>query len=238
MESEIKNLMKNIKYPLVFLFRLFSYKNEINDKDFSMILKIFLKHHTRIALSYNLKLLFNDELSLSNNCNLSWNVLNDFYKIMNNFLIIKLSVEKFAEVYPKKQFWNKSLKNQLEFLMNLKTTFLGIYDCSNGGLPFHYKIFGLLKSLDKKSLIKHEIRTNIHDRLITILKMFGRSLFQALEISLIPSYNFNYISDEYILEYLDTIYVKFNETLNQTIHLFNSTAEWFVSYYLFYKDIF
>ena len=229
MDTEIKNLIKNIKYPLVFLFRLFSYKDEINDKDFSIILKMFLKYHTSIALSFNLKSLFND--------NLSWDVLNEYYKIMNNLLIIKLSIDKFAALYTKKHFWNKSLKYQLEFLINQKTTFLGIFDCSNGGMPFHYKISGLLKSLSPESPVRHEIKTNIHDRLIIILKMFGQKLFMALDIPLICSYNFYYLKDEHLFEYLNIIFVKFNETLNQTIGLFNSTVEWLVLYHLFCDKI-
>ena len=237
MDTNIIQNIQNIKCPLVFLFRLFSYKDEINDKDLSIILKTFLKYHTIIAMSFNLKLIFNDELSLSDDGNLSWDVLNDFYKIMNHFLIIKLSIEKFATVYPKKQFWNKSLKNQLEFLINLKNTFLATFDCSIGGLPFHYKIMYFLKNANKNSPIRYEIMETIKDRLKTLLKMFGTELFNALDIPLIYSYDFDYIEDEYVLKYLNMIYEKFNELLNQTIHLFTSTIEWFVSYYVFYGKI-
>ena len=66
--KKISNEIEKIQTPLIFLFRLISYKDSINDNDFSIILRLFLKHHLVISLEFNLKKLFQNEL---NNINMS-----------------------------------------------------------------------------------------------------------------------------------------------------------------------
>jgi hypothetical protein len=53
----ISNEIEQIKFPIIFLFKLITYKNDISDKDMSIILKLFLKHHIYIAMEINIKII-------------------------------------------------------------------------------------------------------------------------------------------------------------------------------------
>ena len=61
MSIDIKKIsieIETIKFPLIFLFKLITHKIYISDMNFSIILRLFLKYHTNIALEINLKKLF------------------------------------------------------------------------------------------------------------------------------------------------------------------------------------
>ena len=208
--------LSQIKNPLVFLFRLISYINEIDDINLSIILRIFLKYHTDIGTNYNLKKILNNELK---DKILSWTVLNDFYKIMNKKIGLIITLKKWYDLFDNKKFWKLSLNEQIDFLSNTKIYFLSLFDCAKGGMPLHYKVGSLLK--DKK-VNRDFIINDLIDRLIKILNIFGSKLFQTLGIPLLTVDAFTKLNDENIIKYLIVIYDKFYELLNQTIKLFDS----------------
>ena len=208
--------LSQINNPLVFLFKLISYIDEIDDINLSIILRIFLKYHTNVAINYNLKKIFINEL---NNKFLSRTVLNDFYKLMHKKTSLIIILKKWYDVYNNKDFWKLSLNQQIDFLSNIKIYFLSLFDCSKGGMPLHYKVGSLLKS---KNINKDIIINDLIERLIKILKLFGSKLFQTLAIPLLTVSDFTKLTDENIIKYLVVIYDKFNELLNQTIKLFDS----------------
>lgn len=207
--------INQIKNPLVFLFRLISYKNEIDDINLSIILRIFLKYYPDLGIKYNFKKIFYPEL---NDKYLSLTVLDDFYKLVNKKITLIKILKKWYDVFDNKKFWKLSLKDQIEFLNDTKIYFLSMFDCSKGGIPIHYKIGSILK--DK--LNREFIINDLIERLVKILNIFGTKLFQTLNIPLLSIYEFKYLSDENIIKYLLIIFDKFNELLNQTIKLFDS----------------
>jgi hypothetical protein len=204
----------NIKFPHIFLFKLFSYRNDFNDITFSIILRLFLKHHTKIATSNNLIQIFKDDLK---NNKLSKNILNKYYKILNKKNSLLVLLKKLHLIYNNTRFWKKNSYEQLDFLNKLKYQFLGIYDCAKGGVPFHYKIGALIKSEKCDRLILFD---NIKERLNIILKLFGIKLFNSLEIPIITTDELDELSNEQIIKYLFIIFEKINELLIQTIKLF------------------
>jgi hypothetical protein len=210
------NEISQIKNPLVFLFRLLSYINEIDDTNLSIILRIFLKYNPEIAINYNLKQIFIKEFK---NKYLSLTVLNDFYKLIKKKITLIKILKKWYDVFENKKFWKLSLKDQIDFLHNTKIYFLSMFDCSKGGIPIHYKVGSILKNnkIDREFIINDLI-----DRLVKILNIFGSKLFQTLGIPLLTINEFNKLTDENIIKYLVIIFDKFNELLNQTIKLFDS----------------
>lgn len=208
--------ISKIKNPAIFLFSLISYKNEIDDYNFSIILRIFIKFYSNFMLDYNIKNLFSNELE---KYSLSWCVLVDFYKMLAKKIPLVFVLKKWHSIYDNDVFWKMQLYNQIEYLSNIKLRFLSIYDCSRGGIPFHYKLAQLFKIGNH---CKSEIMSNIIDRIINILDIFGKNVFISLEIPLILIKDFYNLSDENILKYLIIIYDKFSELLNQTIKLFDS----------------
>jgi len=210
------NEISQIKYPLVFLFKLISYNNEINDTNFSIVLRIFLKYHTYIGTNYNLKKLFISELKYKH---LSWNVLNDFYKLINKKISLVMTLKKWYDIFENNKFWKLSLNDQINFLINTKNYFLSLYDCSKGGIPLHYKVGAILKN---NKIDRNIIIDDLIDRLINILSIFGSKLFLSLGIPVLKVNEFVILSDGNIIKYLITIFNKINELLNQTIKLFDS----------------
>jgi hypothetical protein len=222
MENNILDIKKagqeinQIKYPLVFLFELISNMESFNDENFSIILRLFLKSHTNVGLEFNLKKLFRKELS---NWIMSWNVLNDFYKLLNKKISLIFILKKWHLVYENNEFWSLDIIDQNEYLFNVKNRFLSVYDCAKGGIPLHNKVIMLLK--DSK-VNRDIVLETIIDRLKIVLEMFGTKLFQSLEIPLITMGDFYKLSNENLIKYLLVIWEKFNELLNQTIKLFDS----------------
>ena len=208
--------ISQIKNPLVFLFKLISYINEIDDINLSIILRIFFKYYPKIGIKYNLKQIFYEELK---NKSLSRTVLNDFYKLINKKITLIKILKKWYDVFDNKKFWKLSLKDQIDFLYNTKIYFLSIFDCSKGGIPIYYKVGSILKNnkIDREFIINDLI-----DRLIKILDIFGSKLFKTLGIPLLTINEFKRLTDENIIKYLVIIFDKFNELLNQTIKLFDS----------------
>jgi hypothetical protein len=205
-----------IKNPLVFLFRLISYIDEIDDTNLSIILRIFFKYHTDIAINYNLKKLLNNELKEKKS---SLTILNKFYKLTSKKITLLKLLKKWYDLYNNKNFWKLALTNQIEFLINTKIYFLSIYDCSKGGIPIHYKIGSILK---ENNINRDFIINDLIERLIKILDIFGSKLFQTLGIPLLTVDGFSKLTNENIIKYLAIIYDKFNELLNQTMKLFDS----------------
>lgn len=215
MSVDIKKMsieIETIKFPIIFLFKLITHKNHISDINFSIILRLFLKHHTNIALEINLKKLFQKEL---NDYKLSWNILSEFYNIIHKKIELIFILKKWAIVYDNKKFWELSSIEMNDYLQNKKEQFLAIYDCSKGGIPFHHKILSILK--DKNNINPYEI---IADRLKLILKLFGKKLFNYMDIPLISFSELEILSNQDIVAYLLIIFEKYNDLLNQTIKVF------------------
>jgi hypothetical protein len=213
MNIEKANLdISNIKNPLVFIFQLLT-NIEISDYELSIILRLFLKHHSEIAFTNNLKEIFQEELILYNN---SWLVLTDFYKIIHKKISLSLILKKWNEIYKNLHFWN--CDNKVNFLFETKEYFLAIYDCSHNGVPFHNKLIDLFNC---NNYNKSEVYDNIKDRLELILKTFGSKIFECIQVPLIKVSDFYNLTHAEIISYLSIIFVRINDLLDQTIVLFN-----------------
>ncbi len=208
--------IENIKYPAIFLFNLVAHARDFDDYELSIILRLFMKSHSNFMLEHNVKIIFLNEI---NKYSLSWCCLSDFYKIIGKKIPLVFVLKKFNSVYTNNDFWNLQTATQLDYLTNAKERFLSIYDCSKGGIPFHYK---LAQTFKEGKYNRKEILNNIIDRLIYILDIFGPNVLVSLEIPLITVESFINLTDENILKYLIVIYEKCSELLNQTIKLFDS----------------
>lgn len=208
--ENISTDIKKLQYPIIFLFRLISYKDNISDINFSIILKIFLKYHMVIALEYNLKKLFENELVCKK---LSRDVLDSFYKIIKRKITVLFLIKKWQNVYPNKIFWNYDYSIQPEKLVHMKNVFNSIYDCSKGGQPLHYKLGNTLNNYDT--------RENIKERLRDIVILVGKDLLKSLDIILIHSSDFDKLDNKDIIQYLMIIYDRVINILDETIKIFN-----------------
>lgn len=213
--KKTSNQIAELKHPIVFLFNLITYKDELSDDNLSICLRLYLKYHTEIALEYNLKGIFKKELRKFKK---SWTVLDEFYKLIDKKLAIILILKKFHLVYNNKKFWKSSINEQNDFLEQTKERFLGIYDCARGGIPYYIKLAALLKNSSNKTELLEDSKT----RLLMILDMFGPKLFRSMDIPLITVWDYSELSNENLIKYWVIIFEKFSELLNQTIKLFDS----------------
>lgn len=216
---DIKNLSKQIseiKYPLIFLLLLDSYISEIDDYNLSLILRIFLKHHSLVALEVDLKSLWVENLV---DYPKSWSIINDFYVVINKKIFIIIHIQKWNQVYDNNLFWKQSLATQIEYLNIMKSRFLAIYDCSRGGTPLHMKLMSF-SDHDKNNNYKTEIFNDIQTRLETLLQIFGLKIFQVLNIPLMSVSQFHNESYSNIVKYLNLIFDRINILIEQTIKLF------------------
>lgn len=205
-----------LKNPRIFLFYLITWRNELDDEQLSICLRLYLKNHSIIALEHNLKKIFRDELCKYKK---SWNVLKDFYKLIDKKLALVFILKKWHSVYTNEIFWKLSISKQNDYLQLVKERFFGIYDCSKGGIPYHVKLVTLLKNSNN---YRSELIDDSIFRLKNILEMFGTKLFQCMNIPLITVQNYLELSNENLIKYFVVIFEKFSELLNQTIKLFDS----------------
>jgi hypothetical protein len=208
--------IEKIKYPSIFLFNLIAHKNDFDDYDLSIILRIFMKANGNFMLEYNIKKIFKNEV---NQYSLTWCVLCDFYKIISKKITLVFILKKFHLAYENKIFWEMKTIDQSDFLINMKERFLSIYDCAKGGTPFHYKLAQLFK---ESKYNKKEILDDIVSRLCYVLELFGKNIFVLLDIPLITVKDFYELTNENILKYIIIIFEKINELLKQSMQLFDS----------------
>jgi hypothetical protein len=213
---QINNKIENIKNPIIFIFSLIQYKSELGDYNLSIVLRLFIKYHSNILLEYNIKQIFIDELDENS---ISLNVLVQFYKLIAKKIPLIFVLKKWHAIYINNDFWKLPIHAQIDYLSNIKNRFNSIYDCSRGGIPFHYKLAQIFK---ENNFYKEEIMENIVDRLICVLDIFDKNIFESLNIPLITLTDFYNLSNKNVLKYIIVIYEKFSELLNQTIKLFDS----------------
>jgi hypothetical protein len=210
-----EELISKIKYPIIFLFSLTTYINILTDIELSIIFRLFLKYHSEVCLSCNVKEIFKNELI---NYNLSWCVLDNFYKLMKKKIMLIFSLKKWSKVYINKKFWNMITIEQIDYIINLKLQFNSIYDCSRTNTPFHMKLGPYIQ--DNK--FNDDTSITIKERLIQILKLFGKTLFKTFNIPIITIDEYNELTPKDIIKYLLVIYEKFNIFLDESIKMFSS----------------
>jgi len=207
--KKVSSEIEQLKFPIIFLFRLITYKNDITDKDMSIILRLFLKHHHIIAMEINLKIILCDELSFMSCC-----IIDDFYKTLKKKISLLFIIKQFRDIYDDKQFWKLSYMEQPDYLVHIKNLFMANFDCAKGGIPLHQKINGLLNLVD--------IREMILMRLVAIFKLLGPNIFNALDIPLITYEDFDSLDNQGIIKYLLCIYERVNNLLDKTIKVFTT----------------
>jgi hypothetical protein len=137
---------------------------------------------------------------------------------MQEKISLLVVLNNWNNIYNNEVFWALSLQDQIQFLVNKKEYFLSIYDCSRGGIPYHYKLAGIF--IDNKH-DKNEVFENVKERLELILKLFGTKIFNYASIELITVSNFYDSTNDFIISYLTEIFDKMNKLLDNTIYVLN-----------------
>lgn len=210
--NKINNDIKNLKYPLSFLFNIFSNSEKINDKNLSLIIRFYLKYHNNIAIeNYIVDLLILvDEKKI-----LTKKIVNDFYKLISKKIKIAKSLEKWKNAYNKNNFWNKNILEQINLLENIKMIFYSNYDICKSNTFFHNKIYNILLFNKKDTFNLNQLI----NRLRNIYLMFGKKFFDEYKIISLKKNKFIEFELKNKIKYCNYIFQKINKILIDTINL-------------------
>jgi len=203
---ELENYIINLEHPTIFLFNLLKYN--VDDKTVNYIIRIFLKYHYNYACENNIASIFIFE----NEYEQTIKIFTDFYNLIKQKTVLLIVIHDWNKYYDDNEFWNLELTEQILYLEKKKHYFNSIFDCANGGLPFYYKLSQLLNNE-----YRYEIIDNIVERLLLILNIFNRKVFNHLAIPLIMVSDFYNLPNKQIIKYLSTIYTKFTKVFNNMI---------------------
>ena len=210
--NKLDENIKNLKYPIIFICRIISYKDEIKDENLNIIIRLFLKHHSN-KINYNL--LFENEFNLFPLTN---KYINTIFILLNKKLSLIEILKKWYIEYKNPLFWNLELDDQITYLIKKKEHFQSIYECSKVGAPFFLRLSPILNN----PLYRDEMMFEIEKRLLMIIDIFDKDLFDLVSIKCISVSEFYLLSNEMVIKYLAEIYKNFILLLNNTIELFQS----------------
>ena len=188
---------------------ILSYHNNDN----SHKLRIFLKDNIDYVTKNNLINLYSYKL-------IEYNImiiLETFYDLLSKKINIIFNLKIWKEVYINDFFWILPLIEQIEFLIQLKTYFLSIYDCSHGGSVYYIK---LMMIFNKDNYNYKHVMDDIKDRLKRTLDLFGSKIFEKLQIPLIKVSELYKLNHTQILKYFKVIFNNIYQLLNEIIELF------------------
>lgn len=200
------NYIKELKHPVLFLFKLSYYEDNIEIYDLDIILRLFIKYHSNILLNYNIRDIFPDS-----------DAITDFYKLLREKIELLLLIKKLKSMYKNRDFWRLNNSDKIQYLYEKQLYFKSIFDCAKGGMPYHLKLYNILTS-NKSD--RDYILTDLEDRLEKILSIFKERIFKSFDIPLITKEFLYTLENENIIKYLKAIFEKFSVLLEKTINLF------------------
>jgi hypothetical protein len=210
---KINENIQDIKFPIVFICKLISYKDLLDDYTTSIILRIFFKYHFTTVLETNLLLLFMNEY---NNYEITTQTIIKLYSLIKQKKQTINTLEKWYNEYNNPEFWVLDINNQIEYLINKRTYFKAIFECSNGGFPFYLKLLPILEN----ELYKEEIMVEIIKRLLLVVNIFNEKILTTVNIPLIKVSEFYEMPNIEIVNYLALVFNILSIVLNGTVELF------------------
>jgi hypothetical protein len=206
--------IKNIKNPLLTLYIIFN--SDIIDENKTIFLKLFIKYHIDLMLTYNFYLF--QELLINNP--ITFNLIIDIYIIIIKQFNILTHLHKFKKIFPNRFFWLKNINEQITHLNMLLNKFMSLFDGSKGLLFFHHKLKGLDKTIEvNTSGYSYHVEAMI-DRLRETYLLFKYSFFLENNILLLSTHDFLNLKFENMIKYTEYIFNKIHSILSQYILFF------------------
>lgn len=201
--NNIEHIIKETKYPLLIVLNILN-NNNISDDNKCLIIKYLFKHHIMVCIEHNL-------LNLNNINPLIYNFIRDVYHIISKQLNIISHIVKFKKAYNNKSFWKLDINNMIEYLKKIHNSFLCLFDGSKGAFYFHVRLKGMIES-NNYHLEEMDIR------LVKIFEMFKMNFFTEYKILLLSKYQFDDLTFENKIKYVEYIFIKINNILVNIIN--------------------
>jgi len=209
-----ENIIKEIKYPLAFIFKLSSIlKKNINYNDYhiSIIIRFFFKYHNDIIIKYPLFKIID---IIHDNYIISKKTLKDFYILIKKKYALLILIEEWKLGYNKKLFWTKNIEQQIQDLISLESMILANFDCFKGNIPLHYKLITNANNNNKFIL------NNLKIRLRNIYTILGYTFFLYYKILVIDSQTFDGYDFNEKINYSNYIFIGVKTIINNILNNF------------------
>ena len=210
--EDIEFKIQKIKYPLVFFIKLTKINHIIDDWQLSLIVRYYFKHNFELCM-YHTLFKYIDKFE---NKQITQRIISDFYILIKKKVCIINILKKFRKAYTKNNFWSLDLGEQLSHIHHLKKLFLSNYEVYKSNVPFHIKIYCILKDNPKDYLAVEQLI----ERLRIIFKLFGYKFFKEYNILLINNVDFRFLSNDKKIKYASYFFHKVNKNINRIINSF------------------
>ena len=210
--NTIDEKLKNLKYPLTFIYSIIKNQKKIKDYDLSLVLRFFFKNQTELTLKFPLYAMTN---LLDPNFKITKRVVYDYYSSIIKKFIFYQMIYKFKKGFNKDEFKNSNVHTQKEYLKNLILIFKSHFDAGITGISGATKFISQIRF--KNEIISDEIKNRVN---LTI-DLFGLEFFKNSNIKLIKSEDFNVLNEEFKTKYLIFYYLKVEKYLTQIINAYD-----------------
>jgi len=218
--EDFNNSIKNTKYPYVLIQKFFLSIETIEDKYASIILRYIIKNNfiifTNIPFYVIIKDIPKDKYPET------IDTLKMFYELIKQQMKLLEKIRKWFEAYKNKNFWNKELNEQLVDLYLMRDLIKANFDTSKGGVPFGFKMMGIIKNSNVNSAAKQITIESAAERLKNVLEIIGSEYFKKINLPIFCSLDFFELEPEEIIKYTNIVYFKTVETITMTIDLFEN----------------
>ena len=211
--NTIDKQMQNLKLPLTFIYNILINQNKIEDYHLSLIIRFFLKNHTKLSLEYPLFIMFN---VLDNDFTITKNVINEYYSsILKKFIFLEI-ILKFKKSYSNNNFWQKDINNQRLLLEKLHLIFRAHFDSSLTGLNGVIKLLSQLKCKNNYIIVQH-----IKWRLEDSIKLLGIDFLKNNNILLISEEDFDNLNTSDKIRYVVYYYTKVDKCFKLLLNVYD-----------------
>lgn len=205
--------MKNLKLPLTFIYNILQSQNKIEDYHLSLVIRYFLKNHTKLTLEFPLFVMFN---ILDDSFIITKNVINEYYSSIIKKIIFIEIILNFKKSYPNNKFWNSDINKQRLLLENLHLIFKAHFDASLNGLNGVIKLLSQLKCKNN-SIILHHTKMRLSDS----TKLLGLDFLTNNNILLISEDDFDKLSVNNKIKYILYYYTKVDKCFKLLINIYD-----------------
>lgn len=212
--NSIDEKIRELKYPLVFIFSIIKNQNKISDNDLTLIIRFFFKNQINLTINYPLFVMTN---LLDDKFVMSKKVVSDYYMFLLKKLIIFRIINRVKNYFKADILLNKNFTEQLLTIYNLLSIFKANFDSSITGLSGATKFISQLR-LKNNPVIYQEIKNRVN----TTIDLFGLDFFKNFNIKLIKSEIFHELNPEAKIKYLLYYYLKVDKVLRKILNIFET----------------
>jgi hypothetical protein len=218
--EDFDNNIKNIKHPHVLIHKFFSSLESFDDKHSSIILRYIIKNNLTIFIK-NPFFVCIKNISVERFPE-TIDILSTFYELIKQKIMLLNKIKIWYSAYKNKSFWNKEINKQIEDLYLMKNLIKANFDCSKGGVPFNFKMVGIIKNSDIDSVSRLATIESAAERLKNVFKIMGREYFKKINLPIFSSTQFFELESEEIIKYTNIVYLKTLEIITATIEFFEN----------------